>query len=230
MLEDNRKGCCPLNEANRKSSEGVVDHSMQTPGAGSTDPIPLKVISSGTTRLDQGKESHDSQSPGSGLITTPPIILRPGPRYWITPPELYNKLNNEFHFVEDVCPYPKSPDFDALNREWSSSNFCNPPFHILDGGPGLTPFVRKAISERDKGKTTAFLMPINHPIALMLKAGVEFRYVGRVPFIDTKTGTRNPKPSHIALCVLRGAGARAPVPDIRSTGHGKKSTPEVKKP
>ena len=29
-------------------------------------------------------------------------------RYWLTPPEIYNQLDNEFHFNFDPCPFPKA--------------------------------------------------------------------------------------------------------------------------
>ena len=56
-------------------------------------------------------------------------------RYWIIPPEIYEPLNNEFHFNFDPCPYPFerdgiNPDVDDAHsmkiykhreREWMKS-------------------------------------------------------------------------------------------------------------
>lgn len=41
-----------------------------------------------------------------------------GKHYWLTPPDLMTRLQDEFHFDFDPCPYPKPPDFDGLNIEW----------------------------------------------------------------------------------------------------------------
>ena len=44
---------------------------------------------------------------------------------WKTPDAFYNKLNEEFKFDFDPCPYQS--DFDGLKIEWGQSNFINPP-------------------------------------------------------------------------------------------------------
>ena len=54
----------------------------------------------------------------------------------LTPPEIYARLDSEFHFDFDPCPYPKPGGFDGLTREWGQSNYCNPPFWHIDGQPG----------------------------------------------------------------------------------------------
>lgn len=38
--------------------------------------------------------------------------------YWLTPPELYKKLDDEFHFDFDPCPFPLPAGFDGLTCEW----------------------------------------------------------------------------------------------------------------
>jgi hypothetical protein len=45
---------------------------------------------------------------------------------WETPVELYQELDNRFHFTFDPCPI--SPQEDGLNIEWHGSVFCNPPY------------------------------------------------------------------------------------------------------
>jgi site-specific DNA-methyltransferase (adenine-specific) len=35
-----------------------------------------------------------------------------------TPSEVYNKLNDEFHFDFDPCPLNDNPEFDGLEIEW----------------------------------------------------------------------------------------------------------------
>ncbi|MCH7515941.1 MAG: transposase, partial [Bacteroidetes bacterium] len=41
---------------------------------------------------------------------------------------LYKKLNEEFNFDFDPCPYNDNPKFDGLSIEWGSRSFCNPPY------------------------------------------------------------------------------------------------------
>lgn len=65
-----------------------------------------------------------------------------GKHYWLTPPDLYAKLDAEFHFDFDPCPYPLPDGFDGLMCEWGRSNYVNPPFGdvrwlaIEDGSQG----------------------------------------------------------------------------------------------
>lgn len=77
-----------------------------------------------------------------------------GKHYWLTPPDLMKELNNEFGFNYDACPYPRVPEFDGLTSDWGSSSYCNPTFS------GPTAWVRKAISESEKGKKVVFVFPL----------------------------------------------------------------------
>jgi len=48
---------------------------------------------------------------------------------WKTPGELYQKLNNEFHFNFDPCPLNHNVEkWDGTLIDWKSSNFINPPY------------------------------------------------------------------------------------------------------
>jgi hypothetical protein len=51
-----------------------------------------------------------------------------GKHYWLTPPALYRKLNEEFAFDFDPAPFPLPAGFDGLTVEWGKSNYVNPPF------------------------------------------------------------------------------------------------------
>ena len=87
-----------------------------------------------------------------------------GKHYWITPPKLYAKLDAEFHFDFDPCPYPLPDGFDGLTCEWGRSNYCNPPFgSIIHEGrkKGPTAWVRKAIQEHAKGKRVVLVYPVD---------------------------------------------------------------------
>ena len=90
-----------------------------------------------------------------------------GNHYWLVPPELYAKLNAEFAFDFDPCPYPRPDGFDGLTCEWGKSSFVNPPF------VGPTAWVRKAI---------AVIFPVDRWFLMLLEAGVEVRNLGDVEF------------------------------------------------
>lgn len=110
-----------------------------------------------------------------------------GKHYWLTPPDLFAKLNAEFHFDFDPCPYPLPEGFDGLTCEWGQSNYVNPPFgSILRFPPstcqhetatkksrtcikcgavgkklGPTAWMRKAVEESRKGKTVVLVYPVD---------------------------------------------------------------------
>src|ERR1700737_442650 len=65
-----------------------------------------------------------------------------GRHYWVTPPDLYPKLNAEFAFNFDPCAYPRPDGFDGLTAEWGKSGFVN----ALSGG-GATAGAQKAIAK-----------------------------------------------------------------------------------
>ena len=92
-------------------------------------------------------------------------------RYWIIPPEIYEPLNNEFHFNFDPCPYPF--ERDGIEIEWGNYNWVNPPFRRRDAinGHGPTSFVRKGIEEAKNGKTSVFILPVQNYVNLLLWGG-----------------------------------------------------------
>ena len=72
-------------------------------------------------------------------------------KYWLTPPELLDQLEREFHFDHDPCPYPRG-DLNSLVEPWGRCNYVNPPFcrkYAPFGGPSA--FARKAIAEQANG-------------------------------------------------------------------------------
>ncbi len=70
---------------------------------------------------------------------------------WETPSELYNALNNIFHFDFDPCPV--NPTFDGLKIDWGKRNYVNPPYSQL------AKWVEKAYIETSKGKVVVMLIP-----------------------------------------------------------------------
>jgi len=120
--------------------------------------------------------------------------------YWITPPELYEELNKEFHFDFDPCPYPRK--IDGLNIEWGMMNYVNPPFRKKDGSP--TAFVRKAIEEQKKGKNSVLTLPTQSYVNLLLESNAVCRSLGRVKWLEAETKQPMNGPSPITLFYLRG--------------------------
>ena len=85
-----------------------------------------------------------------------------GKHYWLTPPDLLEKITKEFSIDFDACPYPREEGFDSLNIEWGNSTYVNPPFK------GPTSWVRKSISESEKGKRVVFVFPVDKWILMLL--------------------------------------------------------------
>ncbi len=124
--------------------------------------------------------------------------------FWLTPPGVYGPLNDEFEFDFDPCPYPKPDDFNSLEIPWGQMNYVNPPFRKKDGsGFGPTAFVRKAIAEKEAGRSSVILIPTQSYVNLLLEAGAELRSMGRVRWLDTVTGQPCKSPSPITCFVLR---------------------------
>ena len=138
-----------------------------------------------------------------------------GKHYWLTPPDLYVRLDAEFHFDFDPCPYPLPDGFDGLTCEWGQSNYVNPPFGSIIGRDGRkkgpTAWVRKAIAENRKGKTVVLVYPVDKwVLMLLLENGPRWdvRNLGDVRWIATEDGSIGPGTGrHIACFVLRGTDA-----------------------
>jgi hypothetical protein len=109
-------------------------------------------------------------------------------KFWITPPELYKKWEEEFNFDFDPCPL--NPQENGLHIQWGKSNYVNPPFMSKDmlfekGGP--TAFVRKAIEEQKKGNSSFLVLSTPSYVNLLLDADAKVRSLGRIRWIDADT-------------------------------------------
>jgi hypothetical protein len=126
-------------------------------------------------------------------------------KYWITPPDIYQTLNEEFNFDFDPCPYPLPDNFNGLEVPWGNSNYVNPPFRKRDFafGAGPTAFVRKAINEKEQGKLSVIILNTMLHINLLLEAGAELRSMGRVRWLDCRNGEEWKSPSNTTLFILR---------------------------
>jgi len=129
-----------------------------------------------------------------------------GKHYWLTPPELMDELDNEFHFDFDPCPFPLPDGFDGLTCEWGKSNYVNPPFgSIVHEGKkkGQTAWARKAIKEAKKGKRIVMVYPIDKWVLMLIEAGAEIRNLGDIRWLsieDNLPGTGTGR--HIACFIL----------------------------
>lgn len=156
--------------------------------------------------------SHQSQlAPAENKFHKGVIVDGESRHYWLTPPELYAKLDAEFHFDFDPCPYPKSEDFDGLTCEWGQSSYVNPPFgSIIHQGKkkGPTAWVRKAIEEHRKGKTVVLVYPIDKWVLMLMKEilgdHAQVRNLGDVRWLATEDRSEGKGTGrHIAAFILK---------------------------
>ena len=126
-------------------------------------------------------------------------------RYWLTPPDIYKKLDSEFNFDFDPCPCPRPESYNSLEIPWGKSNYVNPPFRKHDGVNGLGPtaFVRKAIQEQKRGNSSVLLLPVQSYVMLLAQAGAEIRSAGRVRWLEAGTGQPCKNPSPICTFILK---------------------------
>lgn len=130
-----------------------------------------------------------------------------GKHYWLTPPDLYARLDAEFQFTFDPCPYPLPPGFDGLTCEWGERNYVNPPFgSIIHEGKkkGPTAWMRKAIAEMHKGRLSVVVYPVDKWVLMMLAAvGSSVRNLGDVRWCATEDGSQGKGTGrHIACFIL----------------------------
>ena len=127
-------------------------------------------------------------------------------KYWLTPPELYKKLDNEFNFDFDPCPCPRPNGYDSIKLEWQNMNYVNPIFRRKDSNNkyGPTAFVRKAIQQQQKGKSSFLTLPTQSYVNLLLEAGAKLRSLGRVKWLDVNTKEPMKTPSPITGFYLKG--------------------------
>jgi len=126
---------------------------------------------------------------------------------WKTPPKFYDKLNSEFDFNFDPCPYSETyPIFDGLQVEWKERNYINPPY----SQKLKEDFVKKGIEESKKGKLCVFLIPVSTSTKLfhdvILPENPEIRFIkGRIAFHGYNTkgewSTKN-KGMHDSMVVI----------------------------
>lgn len=121
---------------------------------------------------------------------------------YMTPPELYERLNAEFNFDYDPCPIGwKIGDPDGLTTDWPGNRiFVNPPYSKV------SKWIEKCYNEWQKGKTVVLLInAITDTIAFhkYILNIAEIRFIqGRLKFIDYYDQSKrspNVKPSMICV-------------------------------
>ena len=122
--------------------------------------------------------------------------------HWGTPKDLHEKLDSEFNFNFDACPY--NADFDSLKISWGNSTYCNPPYSHIES------FARKARKQQKKGKTIVMLIPARTSTKYFHKwilPHAEIRFIeGRLKFIDLDDSSKQPTcaPFPSIVCVFGG--------------------------
>jgi len=120
---------------------------------------------------------------------------------WGTPIEFYNKLDKEFKFDFDPCPYKNT--FDGLMIDWKKSNYVNPPYNNIEL------WAVKCRQEQMKGNLSVLLIPARTDTNYFHKyilPYAEIRFVkGRLKFIslDEKSKTISCAPFPSILCIYR---------------------------
>lgn len=111
---------------------------------------------------------------------------------WLTPPELFKTLNEEFQFDLDAAASSENalcPDFltesdNALITSWSAKSvWCNPPYSLIG------PFVKRAFEQSLEQKNTVVILIPTYTDPKYWRDYVtkahEIRHlVGRLQFLD----------------------------------------------
>lgn len=122
---------------------------------------------------------------------------------WETPQDLFDKVNEEYHFTLDVCASPDNAkcrnyftqEQDGLAQEWKGTCWMNPPY-----GRQIKHWVKKAYETSLKGHTVVCLLPSRTDTAwwhdYCMKGDITF-IRGRLKFGGAKNSA--PFPSAIVV-------------------------------
>ena len=129
---------------------------------------------------------------------------------WITPQDLYNKLDEEFKFTLDPCCTKQSAkcskyftkEDDGLIQDWSNDIvFMNPPY-----GREIPNWIEKAYKESLKGAIVICLIPARTDTKYWwnyIFPYAEIRFIkGRIKFENN--GKKAPAPFPSAIAIFRG--------------------------
>lgn len=123
---------------------------------------------------------------------------------WETPQDLFDRLNNKYHFDYDVCAIQENakcqqyytPEIDGLKQKWGGRCWCNPPY-----GREISKWVAKAYMSSINGAVVVMLLPARTDTKWFHEYVLPYAEIyfikGRLKFGDSKNSA--PFPSMIAV-------------------------------
>lgn len=131
---------------------------------------------------------------------------------WGTPPDLFKKLDEKYHFNLDAaadennhkCDKYFTEADDALKQDWVGNVFLNPPY-----GRNIGKFIKKAYEESLKNAdVVVIVMPARTDTAYwhdyIIPHAAEIIYLrGRLKFTGRKDGKLQPAPFPSAVVVFK---------------------------
>lgn len=106
---------------------------------------------------------------------------------WMTPPKVYKKLDDIYHFDFDPCPFMHNiEEWDGLKVAWGKMNFVNPPY----SQKLKEEFIKKALFEFiNFNRKSVLLLPVSTSTKIFhkhlkyyIRPTLDF-VEGRIPFI-----------------------------------------------
>jgi hypothetical protein len=136
-----------------------------------------------------------------------------------TPDDLYEDLNEEYHFDHDPCPMngasnEKVPNGLASKTRWGHCNFVNPPYSDIPA------WMKKAVREMDEyGSKSVFLVPARTNSVywrdIVLPNATDIRFIsGRIKFKGYNVGFPHP------IALVEFDPNKQPVARVHKTAHG----------
>lgn len=136
--------------------------------------------------------------------------FKSGNQEYETPDNLFNKLNEEFHFTRDVCASDEnkkvylywSKEDSCLDKKWNGVNWMNPPYE------NMKDFIKKAYNESLNSITVCLI-----PARTNTKWWHEYCMNGEIRFICGRPRFKNAKyglPQPLAI-VIFGKGNKGKV-------------------
>lgn len=135
---------------------------------------------------------------------------------WGTPKDLFDKLNEEFHFSLDAAASDKNhkckkyytEETDGLSHSWRGETvFLNPPY-----GKAIGLWMKKALDENREGATIVALVPSRTSTRWFhdyVYGKAELRFIkGRLKYTDEDGNAKDPAPFDSMIVIYRGANAR----------------------
>eukprot|EP00732_Lithocolla_globosa_P000828 Lithocolla_globosa_v1_NODE_317_length_4525_cov_21.771812.p2 type:complete len:139 gc:universal NODE_317_length_4525_cov_21.771812:4431-4015(-) len=122
--------------------------------------------------------------------------------HYQTPPDLYKRLDSEFHFNHDPCPLHGEEVKCGLLSSWNNLNsFVNPPYSNVES------WAKKCVEEQKNGNLSVMLIPSRTSTNYFHKyilPNAELRFIkGRISFLNEEGVSRGPAPFASMLCIFR---------------------------